>query len=74
MSGNLDKVFANQKKHIEAVEKKVRADVLKTTPTPEGGNGSETITKEKFSKMTIAEQYKYSVEHPEEYKKLYGGN
>ena len=73
-NGELDKVFANQKKHIEAVEKKIRADVLKATPTPEGGNGSETMTKEKFSKMPIAEQHKYSVEHPEEYKKLYGGN
>ena len=73
-NGELDKVFANQKKHNEAVEKKIRADVLKGTPKPEGGNGSETITKESFSKMSIAEQYKYSVEHPEEYKKLYGGN
>lgn len=74
VAGELDKVFANQKKHIDAVEKKIRAEVLKDTPTPEGGNGSETITKEKFSKMSIAEQYKYSKEHPEEYKKLYGGN
>ena len=73
-NGEIDKVFANQKKHNESVEKRIRADVLKETPTPEGGNGSETITKEKFSKMSIAEQYKYSVEHPEEYKKLYGGN
>ena len=73
-NGELDKVFANQKKHLEAVEKKIRADVLKDTPTPEGGEGSETITKEKFSKMSIAEQHKFSVEHPEEYKKLYGGN
>lgn len=73
-NGELDKVFANQKKHNEAVEKKIRADVLKSTPTPEGGNGSDEITKEKFSKMSIAEQYKYSIDHPEEYKKLYGGN
>lgn len=73
-NGELEKVFTNQKKHLESVEKKIRADVLKDTPKPEGGNGSETITKEKFSKMSIAEQYKYSVEHPEEYKKLYGGN
>ena len=71
--GDLDKVFVNHKKHNESVEKKIRADVLKETPHPEGGNGSETITKEKFSKMSIAEQHKYSVEHPEEYKKLYGG-
>ena len=69
--GDYDKVFANQKKHIESVEKKIRADVQKETPRPEGGQGSETITKEIFSKMPIAEQYKYSVEHPEEYKKLY---
>lgn len=73
-NGELDKVFANQKKHLESVEKKIREDVLKGTPKPEGGDGSETITKEKFSKMSIAEQHKYSVEHPEEYKKLYGGN
>ena len=73
VNGEMDKVFANQKKHIESVEKKIRADVLKATPKPEGGNGSETITKEKFSKMSIAEQHKYSVEHPEEYKMLYGG-
>ena len=73
-NGEIDKVFANQKKHLDAVEKKIRADVLKETPKPEGGNGSEIITKEIFSKMSIAEQYKYSVEHPEEYKQLYGGN
>ena len=73
-NGDLDKVFANHKKYNESVEKRIRADVLKATPTPEGGNGSDTITKEKFSKMSIAEQHKYSVEHPEEYKKLYGGN
>ena len=73
-SGNLDKVFANQKKHIESVDKKVRAEVLKNTPTPEGGKSSETMTKEKFLKMPIEEQLKFSNEHPEEYKMLYGGN
>ena len=73
-NGELDKVFANQKKHLETVEKKIRADVLKDTPKPEGGNSSETMTKEKFRKMPIGEQHKFSVEHPEEYKKLYGGN
>ena len=73
-NGEIEKVFANQKKHLEAVEKKIRADVLKDTPKPEGGKGSGTITKEIFSKMSIAEQYKFSTEHPEEYKQLYGGN
>jgi hypothetical protein len=67
-------VFENQKKHIESVEKKIRADVLKETPKPEGGNGSDTMTKEKLRGMTVQERYDYSVNHPEEYKKLYGGN
>jgi hypothetical protein len=56
------------------VEKRIRAEVLKETPSPEGGNGSETMTKEKFSKMSLAEQFEFSEKHPEEYKKLYGGN
>ena len=74
VNGELDKVFANQRKNHEALEKKIREEVLKDTPKPEGGKGSDTITKEQFSKMSIAEQFKFSTEHPEEYKKLYGGN
>jgi hypothetical protein len=38
-NGEIDKVFANEKKHLEAAEKKIRADVLKETPRPEGGGG-----------------------------------
>ena len=72
--GDTDKVFAGQQKHLDSVKKKIREDAMKGTPRPEGGNGSPTITKESFSKMSIAEQYKFSQEHPEEYKQLYGGN
>lgn len=72
--GDLDKVFANQKKHTESVEKRIRADVLKTTPIPEGGNGSDTMTLEIFRKMSPQERHTFSVTNPEEYKKLYGGN
>ena len=74
LNGELDKVFANQKKHLDAVEKKIRSDILKDTPKPDGGNGTTTITKEQFSKMSLAEQYQFSVDHPDEYKTLYGGN
>ena len=73
-NGDIDKVFANQKKHNDLVEKRIRADVLKETPMPEGGNGSDTMTKEKLRGMTAGERYNYSLEHPEEYKQLYGGN
>ncbi len=74
VNGETDKVFANQKKHLESVEKKIREEVLTSTPRPTGGNGSPTLTKETFSKMSLAEQLKFSQEHPEEYKQLYGGN
>ena len=41
-NGEIDKVFANQKKHQDSVEKRIRADVLKETPKPEGGGGKAT--------------------------------
>ncbi len=42
VNGEISKVFANQRKNIESVEKRVRAEVLKDTPTPEGGGGKAT--------------------------------
>lgn len=72
--GNLEKVFANQKKHLEAVEKKIREDVLHSTPKPEGGSSSNTMTKEKFKAMSATERYEFSQKNPEEYKQIYGGN
>lgn len=72
--GDMDKVFANQKKHNENREKTIKADLLKNTPTPQAGEGGDAMTKEKLLKMSSSERYEYSVAHPEEYKKLYGGN
>ena len=74
VTGDLEKVMANQKKHLEAVEKKVRAEALKDTPKPTGDRDSKTMTLEKLRGMTPSERYTYSQEHPEEYKELYGGN
>ena len=73
-NGELDKVFANQKKHLDSVEKKIRSEILKDTPKPDGGSSSETMTKEKLRGMSPQDRYKYSVEHPDEYKQIYGGN
>jgi len=72
--GDTEKVFAAQKKHLDSVEKKVREEVLKDTPKPVGGKSTDTITKEKLRAMTPQERYDFSVQHPEEYKNLYGGN
>ncbi|HJA69235.1 MAG TPA: hypothetical protein H9664_04365 [Firmicutes bacterium] len=37
--GDFDRLFENQKKHMESIEKRVRADVLRDTPRPAGGSG-----------------------------------
>ena len=73
-NNDFDKVFANQKKHIESVEKRIKSEILKDTPKPGGGNSSNQMTKEKLRGMSSQERYKFSVEHPEEYKQIYGGN
>lgn len=74
VDGNLEKVFANQKKHLEVVEKRIREDVLHSTPKPEGGSSSNVMTKEKFRELSANERYEYSQKHPDEYKQIYGGN
>ena len=60
--GDTEKVFANQKKHLENVEKKVR------------DGDSKTMTLEKLRKMSPQERYDYSVKNPEDYKALYTNN
>lgn len=71
--GDLEKVFANQKAFLEAHDKKLKADLLKGTPTPPAGNGSTGVTLEQFRKWDEAERHKFSIEHPDEYRRLYGG-
>lgn len=71
--GNLDKVFVNQKKHLDAFEKKVRADLLKDTPKPVPDGEGKVMTLEELRKMLPQERLTFSETHPEEYKELYGG-
>ena len=72
VDGDNDKVFENQKKAQTAFEKKIRADVLKKTPTPLGGNGEDKVmTKKEFRKMGDLERHDWAVGHPDEYKALY---
>jgi hypothetical protein len=74
IDGDMEKVFANQKKHLDSVEKRVRAEALKDTPKPTPDGDSKTMTLKDFRKMSAAERMTYASEHPEEYKELYGGN
>lgn len=70
-SGDTDKVFANQKKHLDSVEKKVRAEALKDTPKPTPDGDSKTMTLEKLRKLSPIEREQWSRQNPEDYKKLY---
>lgn len=72
--GNMDKVFENQKKFLEKTKQDITADLLKGTPKPPAGSGGSTMTLEAFRKLSSSERLKFSIEHPEEYKALYGGN
>lgn len=63
-SGETEKVLVNQKKFLEEHDKSVLADYMKKTPAPGSGGGTETVTKESFSKMGYADQIKYIQEHP----------
>lgn len=75
VSGDLEKVFSNQLKHQQNLEKKIRADVLKDTPPPVGGNGDDVMTFEKLKQMSPEQRYEFSIKNPEQYKTLYeGGN
>ena len=73
VNGDTAKMFLNQKKHIESVEKKTRSELTRNTPKPDGGN-SKVVTKEALSKMSPLERLKFSQENPDEYKQIYGGN
>ena len=65
-------VVKNQK---SAAEKALRAELLKKTPKPPAGEpGNEGMTMDKFRKLSPKERLDFSVAHPEEYRKLYGGN
>lgn len=73
VDGDRKKVFENQKKFKASLEKKIRADVLRDTPAPDDKGKGKNMTIDDLRKMAPGDRYKFSQEHPEEYKALYGG-
>ena len=72
--GDMAKVFANQKAHMEAHDKALKAEMLGNTPKPQGGGTpSGGVTLEAFRKMSASDRAKFAQEHPDEYNNLYGG-
>jgi hypothetical protein len=72
--GDMVKAFEYQQTHLEAFEKKVRAEALKGTPKPVPNKKDGVVTREQVSKMSVSDRIKFYNEHPEEYKEMYGGN
>lgn len=70
-SGDTELVFKNHAKFIADREKALKAEILKSTPTPPAGDGAEKISKEDIQKMTLAEKQKFFRENPEQYKGIY---
>ncbi len=74
VDSDYETVFANQKKFLNAHDTETKTKLLQGTPTPSGSQaGSNKMTKEKLRAMTPAERFKFSQEHQEEYKEIYGG-
>jgi hypothetical protein len=74
VDGDMEKLFSCQTKHQEALEKKIRADVLKGTPKPVPDKGDGALTREQIAKMSMDDRIKLYQERPDEYKEIYGGN
>lgn len=69
--GDVKTVMANHGAFAQAMEKKIRADVMRNNPDPVGGSGSSTMTLKDLRAMSIEQRYAFSQEHPEEYASLY---
>lgn len=73
VDGNTDAVFANQKKAFAALEKRIRAEVLKDTPRPVPDGESQGMTLEKLRQLSPADRLTWAENNPESYKELYTG-
>ena len=62
-NGEMDKVFAAQKKFLEQYEKDVKAKVLKGTPKPPAGGKGGEMTKADFLKLDTKAQMEFIKEH-----------
>lgn len=72
--GDMATMFKNHSKFVSDQAKAMKAELLKNTPIPPAGEGNKGVTKEDFSKMSLADKAKFANENPERYNEFYGGN
>lgn len=69
-----DSFFDSLSKFVDEHDKKVRAEIAQHSIAPKAGpkdsGGDSGMTKKKLLSMSLLEQNKFSIEHPDEYKKL----
>ena len=73
-TGDHKTVFENQKAFYAAKEKELRAEILKSTPTPDAGAPTSGVTQKEFDSMGYKERVALFNENPELYNQLNGGN
>jgi len=71
LAKNFMTIISSQK---TAIEKAVKADLLKGSPKPPAGTGGEEITKEKFADMGYEARLQLSLDNPTLYEQLVGEN
>lgn len=72
-SGDYDELNRLQAEHQSNLEKKIRAELMKSMPAPSIGNDDTiTVTQEQFDKMGYTDRLKLYNEHPTVYAKLAG--
>lgn len=70
-NGDTDELIRIQKVFNAESEKRIRAEIMKSMPTPATGNDDAPhITREQFDKMTIREQTEIFDKYPALYEKL----
>lgn len=71
---DMAKVFENQKKFKESLEKKIKAEALKNMDRPDGTGNTDAsaLTEEQFNKMTLKEKVDLHNSNPEVYNKFIG--
>lgn len=69
--GDMVAMFKNHAKFVVERDKAMKAELLKQTPQPPAGDGSGTMTKADFKKMSLLDKQKFAAENPEQYKALY---
>ena len=71
-NGDSEAFFDTMGSFLTEHDKSFKAELLKSTPRPEGEGGrAPTMTLDALRKLSQAERYQFAKDHPEEYQKLY---